>query len=82
MDIQATEYNEILQQAVAVIENTRSTIAKQVNGSVTSAYWQIGKLLHECYVGHDAKMLQSVAVLHWSHNLLLLSKGLADDAVI
>ena len=48
MDIQATEYNEILQQAVAVIENTRSTIAKQVNGSVTSAYWQIGKLVHEC----------------------------------
>lgn len=122
MDIRTTEYKEILQQAVAVIENTRSTIAKQVNGSVTSAYWQIGKLLHERkvdsgygdgvvkqlsidlkerypklgmsarqlwnmkkfyerYDGHDAKLLQSVAVLPWSHNLLLLNKGLADDAV-
>lgn len=123
MDIQTTEYNEILQQAVAVIENTRSTIAKQVNGSVTSAYWQIGKLLHERKVesGHgdgvvkqlsvdlkerypkmgmskrnlwymkrfylryancDAKVQRSVALLPWSHNVLLLSKNLDDDATL
>ena len=73
MDIQATEYNEILRQAVAVIENTRSTIAKQVNGSVTS---------YLRYVSCDAKVQRCVALLPWSHNILLLSKDLDDDAVI
>ena len=123
MDIQATEYNEILQQAVAVIENTRSTIAKQVNGSVTSAYWQIGKLLHERkvesghgdgvvkqlsidlkerypkmgmskrnlwymkrfylrYASSDAKVQRCVALLPWSHNVLLLSNDLNDEATV
>lgn len=123
MDIRTTEYKEILQQAVAVIENTRSTIAKQVNGSVTSAYWQIGKLLHERkvesgygdsvvkqlsidlkerypkmgmskrnlwymkrfylrYAGSEAKVQRSVALLPWSHNVLLLSKDLDDEATV
>lgn len=64
MDIQATDYNEILLQAVAVIENTRSTIAKQVNGSVTSAYWQIGKLLHERKVesGHGDGVVKQLSI--------------------
>lgn len=34
------------------------------------------------YFGHDAKVLRSVALLPWSHNLLLLSKGLDDEATI
>lgn len=41
------EYQELLQQAVAVINDTRQRVAKQVNGNVTSAYWEIGKLLYE-----------------------------------
>ena len=41
------DYNEILQHAVTVIEHTRTEIAKHVNSSVSSAYWEIGKLLHE-----------------------------------
>ena len=41
------EYQELLQQAVAVINDTRQRVAKQVNGNVTSAYWKIGKLLYE-----------------------------------
>lgn len=41
------EYREILQRAVAVIDDTRITIARQVNISVSSAYWELGKLLHE-----------------------------------
>lgn len=41
------EYQELLQQAVAVINDTRQRVAKQVNGNITSAYWKIGKLLYE-----------------------------------
>ena len=33
-------------------------------------------------IGHDKKLLRSVALLPWSHNLLLLSKGLDDDATL
>lgn len=35
-----SEYQELLQQAVAVINDTRQRVAKQVNGNVTSAYWK------------------------------------------
>lgn len=44
---QESEYNEILQQAVAVINETRISIARQLNASENTAYWKIGKLLHE-----------------------------------
>ena len=33
-------------------------------------------------IGHDKKLLRSVALLPWSHNMLLLSKGLDDDATL
>ena len=39
------EYQQLLQQVIAVISETRQRVAKQVNGNVTSAYWEIGKLL-------------------------------------
>lgn len=41
------EYQQLLQQVVAVINDTRQRVTKQVNGNVTSAYWEIGKLLYE-----------------------------------
>lgn len=44
---QESEYNEILQQAVAVINKTRTKIARQLNASENMAYWEIGALLHE-----------------------------------
>ncbi|MCI6252737.1 MAG: PDDEXK nuclease domain-containing protein [Bacteroidales bacterium] len=122
-DIEHKDYAEILQHAVAVIEHARIETAKHVNINVASAYWEIGKLLHERkiesghgdrvvkrlsedlkerypkmgvsprqlwnmkkffqrYDGHDEKVLRSVALLPWSHNLLLLSKGLNDDATL
>ena len=37
----------MLQHAVAVIENARLEIAKHINGNIASAYWEIGKMLHE-----------------------------------
>ena len=41
------EYNELLRQAVAVIETSRLQIAKQLNTVAMSSYWEIGKLLEE-----------------------------------
>lgn len=115
------QYDEILRQAVAEIQNARIKIAKQVNVASNSVYWNLGKLLFEKKVekGHgaavvnrlssdlkaefpdmglsprnlwnmkrfyerykdaDSKLLQSVAVLPWGHNLLLLDKNIENDA--
>jgi len=43
--------------------------------------WNMKKF-YERYAGHDAKVLRTVALLPWSHNLLLLSKGLDDNATL
>ena len=45
--INESDYNEILLQAVAVIDAARSTAAKSVCTSANLAHWSIGKLLHE-----------------------------------
>ena len=52
------EYNELLRQAVAVIETSRLQIAKQLNTVAMSSYWEIGKLLEECKL--DSKHGDSV----------------------
>ena len=116
------QYDELLQQAVAVIENSRLQIAKQVNNIVMSSYWKIGKLLEERkidskhgdgivkrlsvdlksrypnmglsqrnlwdmkrfylrYYQCDTKLRQAVAVLPWSHNLILMSYNLSPEHV-
>ncbi len=36
-------YSGLLRQAVAVIENARTEIAKHINGYVSIAYWEIGR---------------------------------------
>ena len=41
--------------------------------------WNMKKF-YERYAGHDEKVLRSVALLPWSHNMLVLSKGLNDEA--
>ncbi|WP_229093777.1 DUF1016 N-terminal domain-containing protein [Bacteroides cellulosilyticus] len=45
MKINDSEYAKVLQQAVSEIQTARITIARQVNSTVNSAYWNIGKLL-------------------------------------
>ena len=123
LSIGCNDYAEILRHAVAVIEHARAEIARHVNSYVSTAYWEIGQMLHERkieseygdsvvrrlsadlkerypkmgvsprqlwnmkkfyerYAGHDEKVLRSVALLPWSHNLLLLNKGLDDDATL
>ena len=42
-----SEYNEILQQAVAVINETRIKVARQLNIGENAVYWKIGQMLHE-----------------------------------
>lgn len=125
LNIEESEYNSILLQAVAVIDEARAKAAKSVSYIANSAYWEIGKLLYEKkldsgygnriverlsvdlkqrypsmglstrqlwnmkkfyvrYMGRDEKLLQAVAVLPWSHNLLMLSKklNLTDEQVM
>ena len=47
MIIDDNEYAQILKLAVAEIQTARTIIARQVNSSVNSVYWNIGKLLFE-----------------------------------
>lgn len=69
-------------------------IATKVNKIANSVYWNLGKLLFEKqleegygsgvvkqHYQEDTKLLQSVAVLPWGHNLLLLDKVRTIDAV-
>lgn len=42
-----SEYSAILQQAVEIIKTARVRISKQLNTTVLSSYWEIGKLLSE-----------------------------------
>lgn len=42
-----SEYSELLLRAVAVLENTRSAIAKSVTGNISNAHWELGRLLYE-----------------------------------
>lgn len=117
-----SDYQDVLRQAVAEIRGARTLIAKQVNSTSNSVYWNLGKLLferqlqegygsnvvkqlsidlksefpdmglsprnlwnmkrfYERYYQQDTKLLQSVAVLPWGHNLLLLDKVNTVDEV-
>ena len=42
-----SEYNALLQQAVAEIQGGRTAAALQINTALTGVYWKIGKLLYE-----------------------------------
>ena len=115
-----SDYSELLQQAVAVIENARTSIARHIASAASNTYWEIGKLLHEKkleskhgsgvvkrlsvdlkerypdmgmsprnlwymktfyerYNSCDTKVQRAVALLPWSHNVLIMSKDLNDN---
>ena len=46
-NIQESEYEAILRQAVAVIDRTRIMVATTICSAIGSAHWEIGKLLHD-----------------------------------
>lgn len=59
-----SDYHEILRQAVAEIRGARTLIAKQVNSTTNSVYWNLGKLLferqlHEGYGSSVVKQLST-----------------------
>ena len=47
IQIQESEYDVILRQAVAVIDRTRAMVATTVCSAIGTAHWEIGKLLHD-----------------------------------
>jgi predicted nuclease of restriction endonuclease-like (RecB) superfamily len=56
-------YNEILQSAIVYINTARSLIAKQVNNSTNSVYWNLGKLLFEKKIeeGHGSGVVKQLS---------------------
>lgn len=64
LPIRREEYESMLQHAVAVIEHARLEIAKHINGNIASAYWEIGKMLHERKVesGHGDGVVRLLSV--------------------
>ena len=47
LSIGSSDYAEILRHAVAVSRHARIEIARHVNGYVSTAYWEIGQMLHD-----------------------------------
>lgn len=47
ININVSEYREILHQAINQINTARILIARQVNSTANSVYWNLGKLLFE-----------------------------------
>ena len=64
LPIKREVYESMLQHAVAVIEHARLEIAKHINGNIASAYWEIGKMLHERKVesGHGDGVVRQLSV--------------------
>jgi len=116
------DYQELLRQAVAVIDHTRINLAQQVNASASVMHWKLGELLYNRklesehgdgvvrqlsldlkrryptmglsprnlwdmkrfyirFIDVNPKLRQAVAVLPWSHNLLIMNKHLSDEQV-
>ncbi len=121
--INESDYNEILLQAVAVIDSARAVVARSISTTANMTYWNIGRLLNEKklegkygdgvvrrlsvdlkqrfpemgvaprnlwnmmrfytrFYDSDEKVQRSVALLPWSHILMLMSKDLDDAAVL
>lgn len=47
IQMQNNDYDELLLRAVAVIEKTRTDVARHIAIAVSNTYWEIGKLLYE-----------------------------------
>lgn len=58
------EYNEILQQAVAVIESARGNAARAIVSASNEMHWRIGQLLHERKLEkeHGASIVKHLSV--------------------
>lgn len=63
-DVIETEYTELLNTAIAQINGARNSIALQVNTTVNSAYWNLGKLLHDKKIegGYGSNVINRLSV--------------------
>ena len=68
-----------------------SQIVKKLSADLKERYPQMGmsprqlwnmKAFYTRYKDSDSKLLQTVALLPWSHNLLILNKDLSDSATL
>ncbi|HOG20591.1 MAG TPA: PDDEXK nuclease domain-containing protein [Salinivirgaceae bacterium] len=64
LNINQTEYSVILQQAVSEIRVARALVAKQVNTTANSVYWNLGKLLFEKHLeeGYGSGVVKQLSV--------------------
>jgi hypothetical protein len=64
LPINKVAYSEILLQAVAEIRTARISIAKQVNSTTNSAYWNLGKLLFEKQLeeGYGSSVVKQLSI--------------------
>lgn len=62
--IDNANYNELLQQAVAVIETARTNVARTVATTVSNTYWEIGRLLYERKIDskHGSSVVKKLSV--------------------
>lgn len=63
LNINVSEYTEILNQAIIQINTARTLIAKQVNSTANSVYWNLGKLLFEKQLeeGYGSSVVKQLA---------------------
>ena len=57
-------YSEILQRCVSEIKTAKITIAKQINATAISVYWNLGKLLSEQKIekGYGAGVVNRLSI--------------------
>lgn len=120
VSISESDYSDLLKTAITQINTARNSLALQINTTVSSTYWNLGKLLHdkriengygssiikrlsvdlksefpdmglsprnlwymkrfyERYEPVSEKVQQSIALLSWNKNILILEKNLSDD---
>ncbi|WP_221391359.1 YhcG family protein [Dyadobacter sp. NIV53] len=62
--LQEAEYIDILKQAISQIRTARIQIAKQVNSTTNSVYWNLGKLLSEKQLeeGYGSGVVQQLSI--------------------
>ena len=59
-----SNYSEILNTAILEINKARNSLALQINKSVISVYWILGKLLHEKQIaqGYGSKVVKQLSI--------------------
>ena len=64
MNYDEKEYKEILNTAITQINVSRNAIAFQINSTVSSTYWNLGKLLHDKKIegGYGSNIINRLSV--------------------